>query len=260
LGREKITYLKALPMKNLSYLFLAFSFILLTACGADLGSSNNIGGGVGQGGSLARFTISGNHLYAVNGTKLKAFDIATPNNLRFVNEKDLNVNVETIFSRDDSTIFIGTQSGMYIYDISDAPTVKYLSSYQHIVACDPVVANSTHAYVTLHTTVGEGRCWRGVNQLDIVDITDLKRIQLVNNIPMTSPKGLGLYGDTLLVCDEGIRIFDITDGDNPVQLDFESGIDAIDIIPNGDLMLIATKTGLEQYRYHNGSLSFLSRI
>ena len=247
-------------MKNLlSFLSIA-ALLTLVGCSADSSSSSSNPGGTGQGGSLARFTISGDHLFAVNGTNLKTFNIANPNSLKYENETNLNVNVETIFGRDDSTIFIGTQSGMFIYDISDAPDINYLNSYQHIVSCDPVVANSTHAYVTLHATVGEGRCWRGVNQMDIVDISNLNSIRLINSLPMVSPKGLGLYGDTLLVCDNGIRIFDITNRAEPVQLDLLGSIDAVDIIPNGNLMIIATTTGIEQYRYRKGSLSFLSKI
>lgn len=250
-------------MKKVQLLIAVFSLLLFGACESetsfDSGEIGNIS--TGQGGSLARFTIANGHLFAVNGTNLKAFDISDRKNPVFKMETNLNVNVETIFARDASTIFIGTQQGMFIYDVSNAPKLDYLSDYEHVVSCDPVVANQKYAYVTLHTDLNSGgRCFRGQNQLDVVDISTLNNIRVVNTIPMDSPKGLGLYGDTLFVCDNGLKIFDISNGKNPVQISYKKNIEAVDIIPRNSLMIISTTTGIEQYRYKSGNLNFLSRI
>ncbi len=250
-------------MKKIQLLVAAFALVFLGACQSDGSFDSSETGNVstGQGGSLARFTIANGHLFAVNGTKLKAFDISDRKNPVFKTETDLNVNVETIFARDANTIFIGTQQGMFIYNVSNAPKLDYLSDYEHVVSCDPVVANQNYAYVTLHTDLNSGgRCFRGQNQLDVVDISNLNNIQVINTMPMTSPKGLGLYGDTLFVCDNGLKIFDISDGRNPIQINHKRNIEAIDIIPRSSLMIVSTRTGIEQYRYKSGNLNFLSRI
>lgn len=249
-------------MKNLKLLIGAFSILFFTSCSSEDSSSFSEPGSIstGQGGSLARFTIANGHLFAVNGTNLKVFDISNRQNPIFKNETNLNVNVETIFARDANTIFIGTQQGMYIYDVSDAPTTKPLSSYEHVVSCDPVVANQQYAYVTLHTDFNSNQCFRGVNQLDVVNISNLQNIRVVNSYPMSSPKGLGLYGDTLLVCDDGVKIYDISDGANPILMQHNRGISAVDLIPRNSLMIISTTTGIEQYRYKSGTLNFLSKI
>ncbi|MDZ7847756.1 MAG: hypothetical protein U5L96_13870 [Owenweeksia sp.] len=81
-------------MKNLLYLSLAVVFTL--SCDSESASSAGPGS-TGQGGSLARFAIANNHLYAVNGTRLKVFDITDPQAVKFRSEDDLNVNVETLF-------------------------------------------------------------------------------------------------------------------------------------------------------------------
>lgn len=245
-------------MKKLVVIFavlLAFS-----SCESDLSSSEAISPGSGQGGSLARFGISKNYMFAVNGSSLKVFDINTPSDPNLISTTDLGVYVETIFVRDDSTMFIGSTQGMFIYDISDVPTIRQLSRYSHVTSCDPVVANDKYAYVTLRSTDDSRACNRGVNQLDIIDISDLSYPQLVNNVSMDFPIGLGLYGDTLLVCDNGVKVFSIVDPLNPYYITTNSNIDAVDIIPYGKQMIISTNTGIEQYEYFKGKLKLLSKI
>ncbi len=149
---------------------------------------------------------------------------------------------------------------MFIYDISNAPNIMHLSTYRHVTSCDPVVANQNYAYVTLRSSVNNNACARGVNQLDILDISDLRMPQEVNRIPMDHPIGLGLYGDTLLVCDDGVKVFSTVDPRNPYLITTHKDIDAVDIIPYGKQMIISTSTGFEQYEYHKGQLNFLSKI
>jgi len=238
---------------------LCISAILLNACSKD---SSDVASpsGTGQGGSLARFAISEDFMFAVNGQSLKVFSLSDPENPRLLSSTNLGVNVETIFLRDSATLFIGSTDGMFIYDISNAPAINHLSTYRHITSCDPVVANENYAYVTLRSSVNNNACSRGVNQLDILDISDLRNPQEVNRISMEHPIGLGLYGDTLLVCDGGVKVFSTVDPRNPYLITTQTEIDAVDIIPYGKQMIISTSTGFEQYEYHKGELKFLSRI
>lgn len=246
-------------MKKLALLLITAA--LAAGCDADMSSETSINPpSSGQGGSTARFTIAGDYLYAVNGTRLKLFDITNTSKPQYLRDQELNVNVETIFARDENTIFIGSTSGMIIYDISNAPNVERLSQYNHVVACDPVVANQTHAYVTLRSGLNNSFCNRSVNQLEILDITNLRNPDLIQTMPMTHPIGLGLHGDTLLVCDAGVKVLDISNPLSPQLIHHQADIDAVDLIPYGDLMIVATNSGLAQYRYKNGQLNFLSEL
>jgi len=244
-------------MKKLMTLFAISIFTF--GCENDIGSSNNPSG-TGQGGSLARFAISDDYMFAVNGTALKVFSLDNPEHPRLLSSTELGVNVETIFLRDSATMFVGSTDGMFIYDVSDAPQINLLSSYRHVTSCDPVVANQNYAYVTLRSSDEDRFCNHSINQMEIIDISELRQPELMNTITMEYPIGLGLYGDTLLVCDGGVKVFSIENPLNPYLITTQKEIDAVDIIPYGRLMIIATSTGIAQYEYLNGKLNLLSEI
>lgn len=247
-------------MKKLIISFIALAFFLNSCTDGSGGVSATDGTLTGQGGSLARFVVVKDYLYIVDGQNLKLFNLNDPSNPVYLSNSDLNVNVETIFARDSATLFIGTTSGMFIYDISNPPNVNLISSYSHIVSCDPVVANSKYAYVTLHSDLNNQFCARNINQLDIVNIEQLSQPFIVNSFPLIKPLGLGLYGDTLLICDNGVKVFNVKDPNNLQLINAIEDIPAVDIIPSGDLMIISSTEGIKQYRYKNGSLNLLSEI
>lgn len=243
------------------YLYAIGLMVALSACEGDSGSSSDSGGSTtGQGGSLARFVVVKDYLYMVDKDDLKVFNLSNPEKPIYLSNIQVNVDVETIFARDTATLFIGTTSGMFMYDISNSPNVNLIGSYNHIVSCDPVVANQQYAYVTLHSDFDNPWCARNINQLDIVNIEDLAQPYIVNSFPLIRPLGLGIYGDTLLVCDNGIKVFDVSDPNNLKLLNAIEEIPAVDIIPNGDLMIVATTEGLKQYRYKNKQLTLLSEL
>lgn len=243
--------------KLLSYLS---AIVLFASCAQESSSDLASAPANGQGGSMARFTIANDHLYAVNGNELNVFNIANPANAIYLSKHSLFTTVETIFARDTNTIFIGSTSGMFIYDVSNAPNIERLSSYQHVVACDPVVANENYAYVTLRSEQNNNFCWRSVNQLDILDIRDLRNPKLISSFPMVNPRGLGLYADTLMVCDRGLKVFDVSDPLSLELLDVDEDFDAFDLIPYGDLIIAVSSEGLSQYRFVNGKLNLLSEL
>jgi hypothetical protein len=245
-------------MKKLISLFL--SLLFLSACESSDSSIVSAQLGTGQGGSLARFAVANGHLFAVNGNQMQVFSLSNPENPVLISQFTVNAIAETLFARDSSTLFMGTTSGMFIYDISAAPTTKLLSSYSHVVACDPVVANSDYAYVTLRSDNTNFNCFRSVNQLDIINIQNLVNPSIESSFPLVQPKGLGIYGDTLLVCDNGLKVFDVSNPQSLLLLDADEDFDAVDIIPNGDLMITVSASGLKQYRFKNGKLNFLSAL
>ena len=84
--------------------------------------------------------------------------------------------LETIFPYDEK-LFLGSQTGMYVYDNKNKPNPEFLSTFQHIKSCDPVVVENKKAYVTLRSG---SSCRAGSNELDIIDLEDIKNPKLIN--------------------------------------------------------------------------------
>ncbi len=89
---------------------------------------------------------------------------------------------------------------MHIFNIDDRLKPLKLSTYQHIFSCDPVVADDKYAYVTLRSG---NSCFRGVNRLDIIDISDLTNPKFATSMNMSNPYGLALDGIIYLFVIEG---------------------------------------------------------
>jgi hypothetical protein len=249
-------------MKNIlkTAVLVAASAFMAVACSksesGDMASPSNTGGS-GKGGSMAKFTISGNTLYVLNHADLNVFDISSANEIAPVVSVPAGEGIETLFPR-GNTLFMGTQNGMNIYDITDPHLPKFLSTFTHVRACDPVVADSQYAYVTLRAEAG-GRCFRTTNELDIVDISDLKSPHLINNYPMTKPYGLAIEGKDLFVCDEGLKVFEIT-GPGQAELRYKFPMGGYDVIVQDNIVYSIGDDGLYQYSYSPGELHQLSKI
>jgi len=242
--------------------FLYFTAIVLLFAGcqaagdsASPATSNNTTSTQGKAGSMARFGITGNTLYALSGETVKLFDISAGPTPSTSSTVLLGSGVETIFPY-SGKLFFGTQAGMMIYDNTDPFIPKYLSRYDHIASCDPVVVSGNYAYVTLRAGTN---CRHGLNELDIVDLSDIMNPKLAISYPMTNPKGLGIDTHSLFLCDgvAGLKIFDITDPLTLVVKGDYTTDNAYDVIPSGTTALLSnTKTlvmtgdsGICQYDY-----------
>ncbi|GAA4395851.1 hypothetical protein GCM10023187_03290 [Nibrella viscosa] len=244
--------------KQLLYWLIGGS--LLTGCSADTAKDSvSPGTGTGTGGSMARFTITGNHLYVVNNSSLVVYDIAQLNAPVNVNKISLNPGVETIFPFGNH-LLIGTQQGMYIYNLNDPAKPTMTSRYDHIVSCDPVVAQGNYAYVTLRSGTN---CRNGLNSLDVVDISNMAAPRLVKSYPMSNPHGLGIEGNLLFVTegDFGLKVFDAV---NPLDLKLMEtfkDIRSFDVIPINKVLIVTGKDGIYQYSYSDpAKLKLLSKM
>lgn len=203
----------------------------------------------GIGGSMARFTISGTHLYALDGANLDIVDIADQTKPKASKEFPLAWDTETLFPYSDK-LFVGSRSGMYILDLAipEAPTL--ISQYQHIRSCDPVVVEGDYAFVTLRSG---STCEGFTNQLEVIDLTNLKSPQQVAVYPMTNPHGLGIDQGTLFICDgtDGLKAYDATNvkAVSQNQLAHYKNIQALDVIPFQNIAMVIGQDGLYQYDY-----------
>ena len=174
--------------------------------GASTGVS---GSGVGVGGSMARFGLKDKVLYTVNDNMLKIFDITNKTNPVKVSDFYAGWGIETMFLTEDH-MFLGTTSGMLIYDISIPLTPTNRVTFNHARSCDPVIVDDTLAYITLRTG---NNCGGTQNVLDVVNVKNLAAPARVATYALTNPHGLGKDGDLLFICDgsSGLKIYNAYD-------------------------------------------------
>lgn len=225
----------------------------------DVAESSSSGNQTGKGGSMARLTIYQNYLYAVDRQNLQTFDISNVYDPKPWNKVNIGWNIETIFPYKDK-LFIGSQTGMYIYDNSTPWNPTRLCEFRHARGCDPVVANDKYAYVTLRSGT---RCAGNENELHILDITKITDPILLKSYPMQNPGGIGVDETTLFLCDgpAGLKVFDVKDPMNIQLLDWKSDLKNYDVIPLGNVLLMVGDDGLYQFDYTNPrELKLLSKI
>ncbi|MEZ4988412.1 MAG: hypothetical protein R2795_25870 [Saprospiraceae bacterium] len=241
------------------------TFDVLSSGAAEVGNvGGNAAAGTGIGGSLARFTIVGDYLYSVDQTSLDVISIAQPVQPVQVNTVNLGWGIETIFPYEDK-LFIGSNSGMFIFDNSNPAAPSQLSAFAHARACDPVFVKGNYAYVTLR----DGTACEGfVNQLDLVDITNITAPVLEKSFPMDNPHGLTIRGNDLVLCEgaHGLKAFDITE---PTVLDTKlldtytnmHAVDAISLPGSDPITVVIGQDGFYQFRFtpENG-FQLLSKI
>lgn len=216
------------------------------------GSSSGVtSSGVGIGGSMARFGIKENVLYVLNSSSLKVFDITDKSNPVKHNDIYPGWNVETMFLT-DNTMYLGTTTGMVIYDISVPLIPQSRTFFTHARSCDPVIVDDTLAYITLRTGTN---CGGSINTLSVVNVKNINAPKLVATYPLVNPHGLGKAGDLLFICDgsAGLKVFDAADPKTITShlIYTYSGINTFDVIPVGDLLILIGSDGLYQYDYSN---------
>lgn len=219
------------------------------------------GSGSGVGGSLARFTVNGEHLYLLDGGDLQTVNVRDEVNPVAKTRTYLSWDIETIFPY-KTNLFVGSSSGMHIMDISSPESPVKLSTYQHVRSCDPVVVDDEYAYVTLRSGTA---CQGFTNQLEIIDIKNLRSPKLLKTYAMTNPHGLGIDHNTLFICDgsDGLKAFDATDINtiDQNQIAHYKDISALDVIPLGNILMLIGKDGIFQFDYSNPKdMKILSKI
>jgi hypothetical protein len=241
-----------MKMKSI-FLGAALLFVALLSCNKE----PYTGGGstdTGKGGSLARFTIVGNVLYTLTETSIISYNITNPSmpvvldSLHTAWQAD---GVETIFAMGNN-LFIGGSQGVHLFEIGIDGKPIYRSFYSHFKTCDPVVAQGQYAYSTIRSgspcrinTTGT------TNELHVINISNINAPTRVITVPLTFPLGLGIDGNTLFVCDEGLRVFDVSQPNSPRQTHHLKDVSALDVIPLNGLLLVIGDRKLTQINYKN---------
>jgi len=215
--------------------------------GIALNSGSSGSNSTGINGSMSRFSIYNDHLYSVINNYLNVFDLTGNKPVKAGADFYIGRNVETIFSYKDN-MFMGTPTGMLIYSVKDPLKPVFQSSLSHVYGCDPVVVENDLAYVTVHSG---NLCGQSSNELFIVDVSNIKSPKQLVSYTMTNPKGLGIDNGKLFLCDDGLKIYKVTDPQTIMsnQLAHYSGMNGYDVIPQNNILLMIASDGLYQYNY-----------
>jgi hypothetical protein len=203
--------------------------------------------------------IVGNFLYLIDNENIRTLSLEDPDKPALVDEQQLGDRIESIFNL-DNRLFIGSGTGLYLYTINDSGIPEFASQFSYdifpIYPCDPVVANDSFAYVTLNSDVRSLGCGGStfstqVNFLEIFDIADFTAPILIAEYEMVNPKGVGLDGEILFVCDNeaGLKIFDVSD---PLAIEMIEHFDdfiTYDVIPLNGLLMVVGPESVHQFDY-----------
>jgi hypothetical protein len=224
------------------------------------GSKNVSASPIGQGGSMARFAIVDNSMYTVSHSDLNVFNISIAEQPVFSNKINLtNWNIETIFPFKNK-LFIGSQSGMYVYNINNPGDPQLEGEFGHVQSCDPVIADDKYAYVTLRSG---SACQGFTNELEILKLNNFTDPQLLKTYNLHNPYGLSKDGNLLFICDgtDGLKVYDAANVQDLKLIKEVGGIETYDVIAYNKIALIVAKDGLYQYDYSDAqNIHLISKI
>lgn len=225
------------------FTLLTLAFLLNCSDSSDAVDSQSSDG---KEGSTATFILKNNYMYVVDQANLNVFSLADPANPVKVKTENVGFNIETLFSM-DNYLFIGSRNGMFIYSIAQNPeTPTFVSKALHFTACDPVVANSTHAFVTLHSNTTCNAADN--NKLLIYNIANIQNPLLISERNLVEPKGLALSGNYLFICDKNdIVVFNVSNPQSVSVVKTIPNIPAKDLIIDGNRMYAFTASTVHQF-------------
>jgi len=203
-------------------------------------------------GSLSRFTHSSGFLYVVDNNIMTIIDVTSPQKPIVENRISVNTGTETIYPY-KGNLFIGTQFGMLIFDITQNPALPtFISQFDHMRGCDPVAVYDDLAYVTLRTGV---TCGPAEDALHIIDISKINAPRLLATHLMSEPSGLAVSDSLLIICDgeAGLKTFDRRSTFNILDNRYStlSNMNPSDVILRSGHAIITADEGIFQYNFQN---------
>jgi hypothetical protein len=244
---------------------LLFAFFLSISCDSEDASSNPMpnpnNNSTGQTGSLARFSIIQDFLFAIDQvdeweTKLKSFNIQRPEQPGELDTYRTEVVGETLFAQ-DNLLYMAGRNGMSIYQVMENGSLKLRSDVFHPTGCDPVVVKGSYAYVTIR---GGFSCSGNLDELQVYDISDPSYPFQVYSYQLKGPKGLGIDGNRLIVCDKDeVVVFDLEVPSKPIPYPNAIPLRANDVIVRSDRLIFTSELGISQYTFNENKETYVSR-
>jgi len=227
-------------------------YVFINAAYAGPGISTASSGGTGKAGSMARFSLMNNRLYTVSSSDINVFNVSNAASPSFVKTVDMGAwDIETIYPFKNN-LFVGSQSGMFIYSVANPDNPVKTGQFVHARACDPVVADDNYAYVTLRSgTICQGF----TNQMDVVNVSNVSAPSLLRSYSFSNPRGLSKDGDLIFLCDgdDGLKVLNAADPNNITQLRVIPATDTYDVIAFNSIAVMVAKDGIYMVNYSNTS-------
>ena len=223
--------------------------MLMSNSGGATTNSGAASNPTGVAGSMARIAVVGEYMYCLNSSFLRSYELSTPLNPQQTAVTNMTWNIETIYPFRNK-LFIGSATGMFIYDITNPAVPVREGQFTHARACDPVITDGNYAYVTLRDGTA---CTGTANQLDVVDVSTMSSPFLLKTYTMTNPHGLAKAGNYLYICDgkDGIKIYDASTPGNMTLKKQLTGMNTYDAIAWNEQLLVVAADGLYQYSISN---------
>lgn len=246
-------------MKKLFYLFLVV--LTIVSCDENDASSPEASlGGTATNGSLTRFLIANDQLLVVGDRIIKQYAIDANGSFSLFNELGVGFSLETVFYNGEY-VFIGSSSGVYFLEFNPQGNLVLLSTYEHLTACDPVVAMNGLAYSTLR---GTGCRFNNGDFLDVIDYSDINNPQVLNSFFTYEPYGLALNEAYLFVCEKGgVSMYERSQNGDLTEigfLDFQNDTPK-DIILRSNHLLVRGDQGIYNMLYDGeGNLTVVSNL
>jgi len=210
----------------------------------------------GTGGSLARFQIVDNYLYAVGNYEMAIFNIQNLAEPVLSNTQYAGWNIETMFQA-EGYLYLGSTNGMYIYNLVNPSAPEFVSEFIHWEGCDPVVVDGDYAYLTLR---GGNLCGQLESILEVIDISDKTNPTLAARYDLENPYGLGIKDNMLYVCDgtAGLKLFERETPEDLKLVNSLKDIQAKDVIPLENSLIMIGGNTLYQYDYMENNIELIS--
>ncbi len=210
---------------------------------------DRMGGGmplVSVNGSMSALALGGDCLYVVDSCTVKTF-IAKPTDPEVLKETDTQefpeYVLETTWTPGGTKLYVGSKTGIFIFDNANRQAPKLISIYKHKFACDPVVVSGNYAYSTLRS--GNECTRRAKSELVVIDVSNPEQPVKVSHVDLVNPFGLAIQGNTLAVCDgfNGLQVFDVRDPKFPKPIGKIDNIQTYDVLINENLTAFVSIQG-----------------
>lgn len=197
-------------------------------------------------------TVYQNYLYRVDNDYLYIYDVSVAAQPRFVKKTAVSSGIATIFI--NKYLFLGTSSGLLIYDLANPEIPSYIRKYVAVASCDPIAFKGDFAFVTLSK---QGQCRRGVNELHVLDMTNINAPNQIAKYSYKNPHGIAIQGNYLYLCegDSGLRVLNISDMQDIKTVNTIENIDVIDAIAKDGILTLQGPKGVYQYNYTSDSVN-----
>lgn len=228
-------------------------------------TENNAALAIGKGGSETRFALQDNFLYIARGNALTPVDLTTPSQpiLKDAVGYDGYPTFETVYAY-QGFLYVGTSDGVLILNSSISPSTPHFVSFasRTIRGCDPVVVQNNFMFSTVRT--GTVCNQFGQSALFIHDVSDKTYPKMAYNKTIDNPKGLGIDGNLLFVCqgDKGMAIYTWDETTQALNYLYQKiDLYAFDVITGNNILIVAAENGLYLYDYSDpNNIKRLSKV